>query len=88
MSWSIVLGVAIGLVVGINLGVLLMVALQAGRRQEQSYDEQVLLARIKDLEQVSERQVARSGPSMLPGPIAVVDDSSKADRAGSHRVTG
>lgn len=88
MSWSVVAGVAIGFVGGINLGVLLMVALQTGRRQERRYDERVLLARIEDLERALAPQPTPASPTMVPGPIAIVDESLEADRAGTHRVTG
>ncbi|MBA3275716.1 MAG: hypothetical protein H0T72_07970 [Chloroflexia bacterium] len=50
MSWPVILGGIVGLVIGINIGVLLMVALQAGRRQAERYDEAGLRARVLELE--------------------------------------
>ncbi len=88
MNWTFVVGIAIGLVVGINLGVLLMVALQAGRRQEQSYDERVLLARIEELERTPARPATQAGPTVTRGPFGVVEDPPKGDASSSRRVTG
>ncbi len=88
MNWAVVAGVTVSFVGGINLGVLLMVALQAGKRQEHSYDERVLLARIEDLERALSRQPTEAGPTKIPGPMAIVGESPKVDSAGTHRVTG
>ena len=50
MSWPVILGGIVRLVIGINIGVLLMVALHAGRRQAERYDEAGLRARVLELE--------------------------------------
>lgn len=63
MSWPILAATTVGLVVGINLGVLLMVALQAGRRQDDAYGERVLRTRITELETALAQQVGRPGAS-------------------------
>ncbi len=88
MNWSVVAGIAAGFVGGVNLGVLLMVALQAGRRQDRAYDEGALLARIQDLEVALARHAQPAVSPANRGPIGIVDEPPTADHAGKRRVTG
>ncbi len=88
MNWSVVAGITAAFVGGVNLGVLLMVALQAGRRQDRAYDEGALLARIQDLEQALARQAQPPVSPPSRGPFGIVDEPPTGDHAGKHRVTG
>ncbi len=81
MSWPVVAGVIAGLVVGINLGVLLMVAMQAGRRQDDAFTDAALLVRIQELESTLARQADAPKPS---GPYRLVNEPPTVDDAGSN----
>ncbi len=70
MSWPILAATAVGLVVGINLGVLLMVALQAGRKQDDAYVEAVLRARIAELEAARVQRASPEPPAVDLRPAA------------------
>jgi hypothetical protein len=64
MSWTLGIGIVAGFVLGVNVGVLLMVALQAGRRQDEAWEGAALRARIETLEASLVRQ-SQASPSML-----------------------
>lgn len=85
MSWPVIGAAFAGLVVGINLGVLLMVALQAGRRQDEAVREAAMLARIQDLETTLASQ---STPTAADEPARIAAVPQPLDRPGTHRVTG
>lgn len=80
MSWPVVIGVLAGVVGGINLGVMLMVALQAGKRQEDASNEAALPLRVQELEAALARQAGSAVPNE-PSGIA------RTPRTGQRRST-